>query len=156
VIVFEHSISKQLLGISDAIRNTVQNPIQNKPNESGITRVLLVDDDQDVLFSMVTALESNGFVVDAFSSPDIALEKFKPNYYELLLLDIRMPGMTGFELFEEINKLDGKVHVIFITAFEVYYEALKEIYPDLVPSSFIQKPISNDDLVGRIRRELSK
>jgi hypothetical protein len=46
--------------------------------------------------------------------------------------------------------------VIFITAFEVYYEALKEIYPDLVPSSFIQKPISNDDLVGRIRRELNK
>jgi two-component SAPR family response regulator len=67
-----------------------------------------------------------------------------------------MPGMTGFELYEEISKIDASVHVIFITAFEVYYEALKEIYPDLVPSSFIQKPISNHDLVGRIKRELNK
>ena len=57
----------------------------------------MVDDDSDVLFSMMTALESNGFVVDSYSSPDIALEKFKPYYYDLLLLDVRMPGMTGFE-----------------------------------------------------------
>ena len=116
----------------------------------------MVDDDPDVLFSMVTALKSSGFVVDSYSSPDIALEKFKTYYYDLLLLDVRMPGMTGFELYDEINKLDERVPVIFITAFEVYYEALKEIYPDLVPSSFIQKPISNDDLVGRIKRELRK
>jgi FixJ family two-component response regulator len=116
----------------------------------------LVDDDPDVLFSMVSTLESCGFVVDSYSSPDIALEKFKPNYYDLLLLDVRMPGMTGFELYEEINKMDARAHVIFITAFEVYYDALKEIYPDLVPSSFIQKPISSDDLIGRIKRELSK
>jgi FixJ family two-component response regulator len=105
---------------------------------------------------MVTALESSGFAVDSYGSPDIALEKFKPDYYDLLLLDVRMPGMTGFELYDEISKMDKRVHVIFITAFEVYYEALKEIYPDLVPSSFIQKPISNDDLVGRIKRELHK
>ena len=105
---------------------------------------------------MVSALESSGFAVDSYSSPDIALEKFIPNYYDLLLLDVRMPGMTGFELYEEINKMDARAHVIFITAFEVYYDALKEIYPDLVPSSFIQKPVSNDDLIGRIKRELSK
>jgi two-component SAPR family response regulator len=67
-----------------------------------------------------------------------------------------MPGMTGFELYDEINKMDPRVRVIFITAFEVYYDALKEIYPDLVPTSFIQKPISNDDLIGRIKRELNK
>jgi FixJ family two-component response regulator len=116
----------------------------------------LVDDDPDVRFSMATSLESSGFVVDSYSSPDVALERFKPNYYDLLLLDVRMPGMTGFELYEEINKMDKKAHVIFITAFEVYYEALKEIYPDLVPSSFIQKPISNNDLIGRIKLELNK
>jgi two-component system response regulator ChvI len=127
-----------------------------KPDETDVIKVFLVDDDPDVLFSMVTCLESRGFVVDSYSSPDIALERFKPNYYDILLLDVRMPGMTGFELYEEINKKDKRAHVIFITAFEVYYEALKEIYPDLVPSSFIQKPISNEDLVGRIRRELNK
>jgi two-component SAPR family response regulator len=74
-------------------------------------------------------------------SSDIALEKFKPYYYGLLLLDIKMPGITGFELYEEINKFDARVHVILITAFEVYYESLKEIYPDLVPSSFIQQSL---------------
>ena len=130
---------------------TTRKPNENKPGESDVTRVFLVDDNPDVLFSMVTALESSGFIVDSYSSPDIALEKFKPYYYDLLLLDVRMPGMTGFAFYDEINKLDVRVHVIFITDFEVYYEALKEIYPDLVPySSFIQKPISNDNLVGRI------
>lgn len=131
-------------------------PFENNRDKSDITRIFLVDDDSDVLFSMVTALEAKGFLVDSYGSPDVALEKFKPHYYDLLLLDVRMPGMTGFELYDEINKVDKKVRVIFITAFEVYYEALKEIYPDLVPSSFIQKPISNDDLVGRIKRELNK
>lgn len=135
---------------------TATKPFGNKHNDLDITRIFLVDDDPDVLYSMVTSLESSGFVVDSYNSPDIALEKFKPHYYDLLLLDVRMPGMTGFELYEEISKIDASVHVIFITAFEVYYEALKEIYPDLVPSSFIQKPISNDDLVGRIKRELNK
>lgn len=130
--------------------------IEDRPDESDATRIFLVDDDPDVLFSMVTALEERGFLVDSYSSPDLAVEKFRPYYYDLLLLDVRMPGMTGFELYEEINKLDKKVRVIFITAFEVYYEALKEIYPDLIPSSFIQKPISNDDLIGRIKRELNK
>lgn len=116
----------------------------------------MVDDDPDVLFSIGTTLESCGFVVDSFSSPDIAIETFRPHYYDLLLLDVKMPGMTGFELYDEINKIDPRVRVIFITAFEVYYDALKEIYPDLVPTSFIQKPISNDDLIGRIKRELHK
>jgi DNA-binding NtrC family response regulator len=135
---------------------TARKTSENKPKEANITRIFLVDDDPDVLFSMATALESSGFAVDSYGSPDVALEKFKPHYYDLLLLDVRMPGMTGFELYDEINKIDAKVQVIFITAFEVYYEALKEIYPNLVPSSFIQKPISNDDFVGRIKRELSK
>jgi DNA-binding NtrC family response regulator len=136
--------------------STVRNNIESRLEESDMSRIFLVDDDPDVLFSMVTALEASGFVVDSYGSPDVALEKFKPYYYDLLLLDVRMPGMTGFELYEEINKRDTRARVIFITAFEVYYEALKEIYPDLVPSSFIQKPISNVDLVGRIRRELKK
>jgi DNA-binding NtrC family response regulator len=131
-------------------------PLENNLTESEITRIFLVDDDPDVLFSMDTALVASGFVVDSYCSPDVALEKFKPDYYDLLLLDVRMPGMTGFELYDEIYKMDKRVRVIFITAFEVYYEALKEIYPDLIPSSFIQKPISNDDLVGRIKRELKK
>lgn len=79
---------------------------------------------------------------------------FRADYYALLLHDIRMPGMTGFELFETIHDKDKRVRVIFITAFNVYYEALREMFPDVVPASFIQKPISNSDLVQRIKEEL--
>jgi two-component SAPR family response regulator len=86
----------------------------------------------------------------------VALENFRGDYYDLLLLDIRMPEMTGFELYEAINELDKRVPVIFITAFEVYYEALKEMFPNLVPTSFIQKPISNSELVQRINKVLKK
>lgn len=97
-----------------------------------------------------------GFSVDSFTSPAVALENFRPDYYDLLLLDIRMPEMTGFELYENIHETDKRVRVIFITAFEVYYEALREMFPDLVPSSFIHKPISNSDLVERIKQELKR
>jgi two-component system, OmpR family, response regulator ChvI len=122
------------------------------------TRVFLVDDDQDIVFSITAALEESqeAFTVDSYTSPVVALENFRPEYYDLLLLDIRMPGMTGFELYENIQKLDKRVRVIFITAFEVYYEALREMFPDLVPTSFIQKPISNSNLVERIKRELKR
>jgi DNA-binding NtrC family response regulator len=126
---------------------------------SDIIRIFLVDDDPDVAFSIKTALESittDKFVVDSFTSPHIALEKFKADSYDLLLLDVRMPGMTGFELYEAIHKMDERVNIIFITAFEVHYEALKEIFPDLVPASFIQKPISDSELVDQIKKELRK
>jgi DNA-binding NtrC family response regulator len=140
--------------------NITTNPsskLSGNSSASDITRIFLVDDDPDVVFSIRAALEASGaFTVDSFTSPDVALENFKADFYDLLLLDIRMPGMTGFELYEAIHERDKRVRVIFITAFEVYYEALREMFPDLVPSSFIQKPVSNADLVDRIKRELQR
>jgi DNA-binding NtrC family response regulator len=140
--------------------NITTNPSPKRSGNSSasdITRIFLVDDDPDVVFSIRAALEASGaFTVDSFTSPDVALENFKADFYDLLLLDIRMPGMTGFELYEAIHERDKRVRVIFITAFEVYYEALREMFPDLVPSSFIQKPVSNPDLVDRIKRELQR
>ena len=140
--------------------NITTNPsskLSGNSSASDITRIFLVDDDPDVVFSIRAALEASGaFTVDSFTSPDVALENFKADLYDLLLLDIRMPGMTGFELYEAIHERDKRVRVIFITAFEVYYEALREMFPDLVPSSFIQKPVSHPDLVDRIKRELQR
>jgi DNA-binding NtrC family response regulator len=107
-------------------------------SSSDITRIFLVDDDPDVVFSIRAALEASGaFTVDSFTSPDVALENFKADFYDLLLLDIRMPGMTGFELYEAIHERDKRVRVIFITAFEVYYEALREMFPDLSQSQIL-------------------
>jgi two-component system, OmpR family, response regulator ChvI len=75
-----------------------------------------------------TGLEQNGFLVDDFNDPVQALLSFRAGQYDLLLLDIKMPKMNGFELYREIQKIDDKVKVCFITAFVTYYESLRKIF----------------------------
>jgi DNA-binding response OmpR family regulator len=118
-------------------------------------KILIVDDDPDIILSFKNGLESNGFEVDSYNDPILALKNFKANIYDLLLIDVRMPNITGFEFYQEINKIDNKAKVCFITAFEVYYRALLEEFPDLDQKCFIQKPISIDELVKRIQKELN-
>src|SRR5215212_9364625 len=118
-------------------------------------RLLLVDDEQDVAYTFRIALEDKGFVVDTFNDPQEALSNFADGLYDLLLIDIKMPKMNGFELYQKIEKIDNKAKVCFITAFEVYYRALLEEFPDLDQKCFIQKPISIDELVKRIQKELN-
>ena len=118
-------------------------------------KILIVDDDPDIILSFKNGLESNGFEVDSYNDPLLALKSFKANFYDLLLIDIRMPDMTGFKLFQKINKIDNKAKVCFITAFEVYYKVLLEEFPYLNHKCFIRKPISIDDLVKRIKKEVN-
>jgi DNA-binding NtrC family response regulator len=117
-------------------------------------KILIVDDDPDIILSFKNGLESNGFEVDSYNDPLLALKNFKANFYDLLLIDIRMPNMTGFELYQKINKIDNKAKVCFITAFEVYYRALLAQFPYLNNKCFIRKPISIDELVKRIKKKL--
>jgi DNA-binding NtrC family response regulator len=117
-------------------------------------KILLVDDDPDIVLTFKTGLESNGFEVDSYNDPLLALKNFKANFYDLLLIDIRMPHMTGFEFYEKISKIDNKAKVCFITAFEVYYRALLEEFADLHQKCFIQKPISIAKLLKCIKTEL--
>jgi DNA-binding response OmpR family regulator len=126
----------------------------NKDTEAKRTRIYLVDDDPDIRFTFKIGLEAHGFVVDVFSDPTVALSKFKTGTYDLLLLDIKMPKMNGFELYREIEKIDSKVKVCFITAFVVYYESLRDIFPMTKVSCFIKKPIEIDILADRLRAEL--
>jgi DNA-binding response OmpR family regulator len=121
-----------------------------------MTRILVVDDDQDITLAFKIGLENDGFQVDTFNDPGAALSEFEPSKYDLLLLDVRMPEMNGFELFREIEKIDSEVKVCFITAFEVYYEALREVFPSLEVECFIRKPIEITNLVKKIRGELTK
>ncbi|MGI0029985.1 MAG: response regulator, partial [Nitrososphaeraceae archaeon] len=83
-----------------------------------------------------------------------ALSKFKVGVYDLLLLDIKMPKMNGFQLYEELEKLDRNAKVCFITAFEVYYRSLRELFPQIEIDCFIKKPIETEELVKRIQAEL--
>jgi DNA-binding NtrC family response regulator len=116
--------------------------------------ILIVDDELDITLAFKKGLERNGFLVDIYNDPILALSNFKSGFYDLLLVDVRMPKMNGFELYQEIEKIDKKAKVCFITAFEVYYHALKEIFPTLEVGCFIRKPIEIDDLVKKINSEL--
>jgi DNA-binding response OmpR family regulator len=124
-------------------------------NDNKKTRILLVDDEQDITFSFRMGLENNGFVVDTFNDPKEALSNFKSGFYDLLVIDIKMPKMNGFELYQEIEKIDNKAKVCFITAFEVYYESLREVFRPVKVDCFIKKPITNEELVERITTELA-
>jgi DNA-binding response OmpR family regulator len=116
--------------------------------------ILIVDDEIDITLAFKKGLESDGFLVDTYNDPLTALLNFKSDFYDLLLVDVRMPKMNGFELYQEIEKIDKKTKVCFITAFEVYYHALREIFPTLEVGCFIRKPIQIDDLVKRINAEI--
>ena len=121
-----------------------------------MTKFLIVEDEPDVLHTLERGLARNGFDVEAFSDPLQALAKFKPNTYDILLFDIRMPKMSGFELYRETRKSGDKSMVFFITAFEVYYEEFKKIFPDLEVKHFIKKPIPIKHLVATINNTIKK
>jgi two-component system, OmpR family, response regulator ChvI len=119
-------------------------------------RIFLVDDETDITLVYKTGLEQNGFLVDFFNDPIDALLSFKAGEYDLLLLDIKMPKMNGFELYREIQKIDDKVKVCFITAFVTYYESLREIFDMRKIHCIIKKPIEIRNLIVRIMTELAR
>jgi len=121
-------------------------------------RIFLVDDDYDHTITFKVGLEHAGFEVDAYNDSTIALSNFKPDYYDLLLIDIKMPKIDGLELYERIRKVDDKVKVWFITAYELYYKTLAEVSSkskeEKILDRFIQKPIEINNLVKQIKSEL--
>jgi DNA-binding response OmpR family regulator len=109
--------------------------------------VLIVDDEPDVKLALKIALEENGFEVDAFDDPVMALDNFRKGVYDLLILDIKMPKMHGFELYREIRKIDSQVKICFLTAGEMYYGVYDDIFRE---NQFIRKPIENKDLINKV------
>jgi CheY-like chemotaxis protein len=125
-----------------------------KVDKENKRKILVVDDEPDntSIFSM--SLEDGGYEVDAFTNPLLALSAFKEDRrrkYDLLILDIKMPDMNGFELFEEIRKIDNKIKACFLTAFgEGYTEEFGRRFPSSPNVSFIRKPIRVEDLVKKV------
>ena len=116
-------------------------------------RIMVVDDESDLTLFYRMSLEYYGFEVDAFNEPKKALSNFKPDYYDLVVLDIKMPEMDGFELYNEILKTDSKANVCFLTASELYYKEFREKeYSAIDKDLFIRKPIANEDLIKEIYR----
>ena len=111
-------------------------------------KILIVDDEPDITLTLRKGLELSGYDVHSFNDPLEALSSYKPDTYDLLVIDIRMPSLTGFELYRKIKEIDSKVRVCFITAFETYYEKFKqEFFPLEEIKGFIRKPIQIEDLV---------
>jgi CheY-like chemotaxis protein len=119
-------------------------------------KILLVDNEADIALAFKMGLEDSGFTVDAFNDPLEALSNFKAGFYDLLLLDIKMPNMNGIEFYQQMKEIDKRVKVCFITASEMHYyeEIEKEILPTLGVRRLIKKPIKMDDLVKDLMEEL--
>jgi two-component SAPR family response regulator len=112
-------------------------------------RILIVDDEPDIssLFKMILE-ENSEFMVHSFTDPLLALKNFKPDLYDLILVDIKMPEMDGLDFYREMRKIDKKVKLCFITASEKYYEPFRKEIDDIIGENcFIQKPITNEDLL---------
>jgi DNA-binding response OmpR family regulator len=135
-------------------------PVVIKDEQRFWKRILIVDDEKDISFSFKVGIEdSNTYTnrkIEVYTSnnPLIALSEFKPNFYDLLLVDIEMPDMNGFELSEKILAIDIDVKVCYMSSGEINRDALREIYPSLSLGCFIKKPVTIDYLVKRIMSEL--
>ena len=136
---------------------------QHKGKLSPFTkRILIVDDHPDIILTFKRGLEAENeyssgkifFQVHAYDDPLLALSEFKPNFYDLLLVDVNMPKVNGFEFSEKILKLDVNVRICYISAGEMNVEGLREQYPSLSIGCFIKKPVTIDQLVRRVKAEL--
>jgi DNA-binding response OmpR family regulator len=114
-------------------------------------RILLVDDEADILHVLKRGLEINGFQVEGYSSPQEVLVSFKPSTYDLAILDIRMPGLSGFQLYREIRKIDPTITACFLSAFEVHPNEFKIVFPSMMEvKAIIKKPVSINHLLREI------
>ncbi len=120
-------------------------------------KILIVDDEPDITLAFNMLLRREGFEVDTFNDPVLALSEFAPNYYDIAFLDIKMPKMDGFSLYGEMIKRDQYIKIYFLTASEEYYETFRsEEFAKIDKDLFIQKPIANKELVKRINQILGK
>ena len=116
--------------------------------------ILIVDDDPDMTSIFSLGLQDEGFEVYAYNDPLEVLSQFRPNFYDLLLVDINMPKINGIELSRQLLELDSNVKICFITAGEANIEVLRELYPARDIGCFIKKPVTIDQLVRRVKAEL--
>lgn len=119
-----------------------------------LVKILIVDDEVDIIHSIRKSLVRKGFEVDAYSEPEKALIEFKPNKYDLIISDLKMPKMTGYELYLGMKKKDPNVKIIFLTAFEIHPYEFNKICPGLTATNFILKPVTMTRLIEAIAAQI--
>jgi DNA-binding response OmpR family regulator len=127
-------------------------------NHKTNSKILLVDDEPDIVYSIKKILENNGFVVDSYTNPVLALSNFRTGLYDLLVIDIKMPKMDGFGLYQKMREIDSNVRVCFLTASELFYEGYRRLYDAYSildkACGFIQKPCRNEELIRKLNEML--
>jgi DNA-binding response OmpR family regulator len=116
-------------------------------------KILVVDDEQDIAFTLRTILTEAGFSVDAFTSPSIAFDMFRPGKYDLIVLDIRMPGLNGFELYMKLMEQESSIKVLFLTAvneFSMFAKFKSSVSPMSGKRYYLQKPVDISKLLQRV------
>lgn len=117
---------------------------------------MIVDDEQDILITIKMVLDKSEFQnIDIFSGPLEALANFKADKYELVVVDIRMPGMSGYDLYREIRKQDKNVWVCFVSAFEDYFQESSKLFPNDKTEFFMRKPMTMSKLLQKINERLA-
>jgi two-component system, OmpR family, response regulator ChvI len=119
-------------------------------------RVLIVDDESDITDSIKAGLEHFEFQIETYNDPLVALSNFKAKKYEVVILDIRMPKLNGFELYREMRKIDGEASYCFLTAFDIYGNEFAKIFPDTGVKTFLKKPISITQLAARLNETIAQ
>ncbi len=117
-------------------------------------KIFLIDDEPDLTYTIKKILEDNEFEVDTFNDPILALNNYKVQFYDLIILDIKMPKMDGFELYLKIREKDPKVKICFLTAITTFKEDFRKtrlkMGKTINEDYFIQKPIKTEDLVKKL------
>jgi two-component system, cell cycle sensor histidine kinase and response regulator CckA len=131
--------------------NKDNNDSSNNDNKSA-ARLLVVDDDPDIVQILQIGLQRNRFLVDAFTNPEQALQSFKSNAsgYSLVILDIRMPELSGIQLARKVKEANPNVKIILMTAFEIRGNEFSKVFPSTAVDGFVQKPIGLSDLNKKV------
>ena len=104
-------------------------------------RILIIDDNQEVTDALKSAIGSVDVKVTTFNDPVAAVKSFTADVYDLIFLDFRMPAMNGFEVYRELRKVDEKVRICFLSAFDIYEKEFAIIFPDAKIHAFLTKPV---------------
>jgi DNA-binding response OmpR family regulator len=149
IFIFHYNFLYTLHVAAEETNPHVRTPISKSKN-----RILLVDDESDITLTFEEVLKDEGLIIDSFNDPHLALSNFNAGIYDIALIDIKMPQMNGFDLYRKLRSIDDNVKYCFMTAYELYYEALKKNYPGLDVGWFIRKPINTYELVRQIKSKL--
>jgi len=119
---------------------------------ASLTRILIVDDEKGITNALKVGLEHSGFDIDTYNDARAALSRYEAGMYALIVIDIRMPGMNGFELFRALKKKDASAKICFLTAFDVYEREFKRLFPKMKVEGFLRKPISISQMASAITK----